>query len=68
MDISSYSVPNSTKGKHKIILTIKATLKLDMTMTTLSKEERHERQLEKMKSEMGELMEKMADMNRDEIK
>lgn len=37
-------------------------------MTTLSKEERLERQLEKMKSEMGELMEKMADMNRDEIK
>ena len=40
------SVPNSTKGKHKIILTIKAMLKLDLTITTLSKEERRERQLE----------------------
>lgn len=29
-------VPNSTKGKHKIILTIKAMLKLDFTVTTLS--------------------------------
>ena len=62
------SVPNSTKGKHKIILTIKAMLKLDLTITTLSKEERRERQLEKLKSEMGKLMKKMADMNSDEIK
>lgn len=62
------SVPNSTKGKHKIILTIKAMLKLDLTITTLSKEERRERQLEKLKSEMGELMKEMADINSDEIK
>lgn len=61
------SVPNSTKGKHKIILTIKAMLKLDLTITTLSKEERCERQLEKYKSEMGELMKIMADMNSGEI-
>ena len=62
------SVPNSTKGKHKIILTIKAMLKLDLTITTLSKEERRERQLEKLKSEMGELIKEMADINSDEIK
>ncbi len=43
-------------------------LKLDLTITTLSKEERRERQLEKLKSEMGKLMKKMADMNSDEIK
>lgn len=43
-------------------------LKLDLTITTLSKEERREKQLEKLKSEMGELMKKMADMNSDEIK
>ena len=43
-------------------------LKLDLTITTLSKEERRERQLEKLKSEMGKIMKKMADMNSDEIK
>ena len=43
-------------------------LKLDLTITTLSKEERRERQLVKLKSEMGELMKEMADMNSDEIK
>ena len=43
-------------------------LKLDLTITTLSKEERRERQPEKLKSEMGKLMKKMADMNSDEIK
>ena len=43
-------------------------LKPDLTITTLSKEERRERQLEKLKSEMGKLMKKMADMNSDEIK
>ena len=43
-------------------------LKLDLSITTLSKEERRERQLEKLKSERGKLMKKMADMNSDEIK
>ena len=43
-------------------------LKLHRTITTLYKEERRERQLEKLKSEMGKLMKKMADMNSDEIK
>lgn len=43
-------------------------LKLDLTITTLSKEERRERQLEKLKSEMGELIKEMADINSDEIK
>ncbi len=43
-------------------------LKLDLTITTLSKEERRERQLEKLKSEMGELMKEMTDINSDEIK
>ena len=41
---------------------------LDLTITTLSKEERRERQLEKLKSEMGELIKEMADINSDEIK
>ena len=43
-------------------------LKLDLTITILSKEERRERQFENLKSEMGELMEKMADINSDRIK
>ena len=43
-------------------------LKLDLTITTLSKEERRGRQLEKLKSEMGELIKEMADINSDEIK
>ena len=43
-------------------------LKLDLKITTLSKEERRERQLEKLKSEMGELMKEMTDINSDEIK
>ena len=43
-------------------------LKLDLTITTLSKEERRERQLEKLKSEMGELMKEMTDINSDRIK
>ena len=43
-------------------------LKLDLTITTLSKEERRERQLEKRKSEMGDLMKEMTDINSDEIK
>ena len=43
-------------------------MKKGQKVETLSKEERRERQLEKLKSEMGELMKEMTDINSDEIK
>ena len=42
---------------------VKAMLKLDLTITTLSKEERRERQLEKQKSEMGKLIKEKSVKN-----
>ena len=38
-------------------------LKLDLTITTLSKEGRRERQLEKLKSEMGKLIKEKSVKN-----
>ena len=50
------SIPGSTKGKHKILLTIKALLKLDMTIKSISKEERKEKKLKELRQKIDELL------------
>ena len=50
------SIPDSTKGKHKILLTIKALLKLDMTIKSISKEERKEKKLKELRQKIDELL------------
>ena len=54
------SIPDSTKGKHKILLTIKALLKLDMTIKSISKEERKEKKLKELRQKIDELLNSIA--------
>ena len=57
------SIPNSTKGKYKILLAIKSLLKLDMTIESISKEERKEKKLKELHQEINELLKEMKVAN-----
>lgn len=54
------SIPNSTKGKHKILLAIKSLLKLDMSIKSISKEERKEKKLKELHQKMNDLLMEMT--------